>query len=156
MIAALATLDGWRVWGVRPPRRARRELKEGLGAGAGCCFGGRVSGPRVLPTSPSMRFMTCIEQKFCAAMADRGFFASPTTNGSCRSPHEADIARTWMRRAKHSGSCARWVAAGFVGRMSRGEQRGKRGAPKAGEAHRPGILPDASSADALRAPQAMP
>lgn len=98
MAAALACLDEMdRLGGVARMEALGTALKEGLeAAGREAGFGARVSGPAAVP------FLTFDEdpdlylnQRFCGAMADRGFFLHPHHNWFVSLAHtEADIAAT--------------------------------------------------------------
>jgi glutamate-1-semialdehyde 2,1-aminomutase len=83
MLAAMATLDEIeRLGGVPRLEKLGAILKEGLESlGAAAGFGARVSGPLAIPyltfdEDPNLYF----NQRFCAAMADRGIFIHPHHN----------------------------------------------------------------------------
>lgn len=98
MLAAMATLDEMeRLGGVQRLEKLGLMLKEGLESlGRAAGFGARVSGPLAIP------FLTFDEdpdlylnQKFCAAMADRGIFMHPHHNWFISLAHsERDIGIT--------------------------------------------------------------
>jgi glutamate-1-semialdehyde 2,1-aminomutase len=98
MIAAMATLDEMeRMGGTERLARLGRMLKEGLESlGREAGFSARVSGPFAIPyltfdEDPNL----FLNQKFCAAMADRGVFMHPHHNWFISLAHtEEDIAQT--------------------------------------------------------------
>ncbi|MEN6296501.1 MAG: aminotransferase class III-fold pyridoxal phosphate-dependent enzyme, partial [Rectinema sp.] len=98
MIAAMATLDEMeRMGGTAQLARHGRMLKDGLESlGREAGFRARVSGPHAIPyltfdEDPDLY----LNQRFCAAMADRGVFMHPHHNWFISLAHtEEDIART--------------------------------------------------------------
>ena len=98
MIAALATLDEMeRMGGTARLAELGRVLKDGLESlGLEAGFRARVSGPPAIPyltfdEDPDLY----LNQRFCAAMADRGVFMHPHHNWFISLAHsEEDIART--------------------------------------------------------------
>lgn len=98
MIAALATLDEMeRMGGTARLAALGQMLKEGLESlGLEAGFRARVSGPLAIPyltfdEDPDLY----LNQRFCAAMADRGVFMHPHHNWFMSLAHtEEDIART--------------------------------------------------------------
>ncbi|MHB0855374.1 MAG: aminotransferase class III-fold pyridoxal phosphate-dependent enzyme [Rectinema subterraneum] len=98
MIAAMATLDEMeRLGGTERLAQLGRMLKEGLESlGREAGFSARISGPLAIPyltfdEDPDL----FLNQRFCAAMADRGVFMHPHHNWFISLAHtEEDIAQT--------------------------------------------------------------
>jgi len=98
MAAAMACLDEMeRMGGVAKLETLGTALKAGLeSAGRGAGFQARVSGPAAIPyltfdEDPDLY----LNQRFCGAMADRGFFLHPHHNWFISLAHtEADIEAT--------------------------------------------------------------